>query len=508
MRRRGHAGACTPASGCAGSTPGGAVPAHVHSYEESLYVARRAAWSCRHRARRSRLGPGRLRADPGRRAALAAQRRRRPRRGARGCRRPLPRPALRPRHPARARAGRRPSRSPVDVRDPRTRRFGHIDPAQHGPGAADPGPARRVGEHAHRAAGLQRDHREDDGRLRPRRRAVDDVHGAVRAGRRGRRARPPVRGDLPDPRGRGRGDLRRRRRTCSSRATSRGPASGCVHGFRNVGDGPVRWLETQAPQPPGAALATGSPGTGTTCDNGSARRTADADRGDRRDVRDRAGGRPRAARRAATRWCSPGATPTGRRRWRRRVGGSTSRGIALDLTDTHGAGRRAGRRRAGRPAGDRRDRARPEHRSPTTTSTGRPGWRCSSWSATPRWSTRCCRGWTTTSSIVLFGGRAKDRPYPGSTTVSTVNGGVVGLVHTLAARAGADPGQRAPPGHRRRQPVLVGQAGGGARRLRLAHADRAAGDDGRHRRRASTSCWRTAAVNAINLYVDGGWLLT
>jgi len=35
------------------------------------------------------------------------------------------------------------------------------------------------------------------------------------------------------------------------------------------------------------------------------------------------------------------------------------------------------------------------------------------------------------SSIVLFGGLAKDRPYPGSTTVSTVNGGVVGLVRTL-----------------------------------------------------------------------------
>jgi quercetin dioxygenase-like cupin family protein len=26
---------------------------------------------------------------------------------------------------------------------------------------------------------------------------------------------------------------------------------GAVHSFRNVGDGPVRWLETQAPQPPG-----------------------------------------------------------------------------------------------------------------------------------------------------------------------------------------------------------------------------------------------------------------
>ena len=33
---------------------------------------------------------------------------------------------------------------------------------------------------------------------------------------------------------------------------------------------------------------------------------------------------------------------------------------------------------------------------------------------------------------MLFGGQAKERPYPGSTTVSTVNGGVVGLVHTLA----------------------------------------------------------------------------
>ena len=36
------------------------------------------------------------------------------------------------------------------------------------------------------------------------------------------------------------------------------------------------------------------------------------------------------------------------------------------------------------------------------------------------------------SSIVLFGGLAKDRPYPGSTTVSTVNGGIVGMVVTLA----------------------------------------------------------------------------
>lgn len=35
------------------------------------------------------------------------------------------------------------------------------------------------------------------------------------------------------------------------------------------------------------------------------------------------------------------------------------------------------------------------------------------------------------SSIVIFGGVAKDRPYPGSTFVSTVNGGVVGMLRTL-----------------------------------------------------------------------------
>jgi len=36
------------------------------------------------------------------------------------------------------------------------------------------------------------------------------------------------------------------------------------------------------------------------------------------------------------------------------------------------------------------------------------------------------------SSIVLFGGLAKSRPYPGSTTVTTVNGGITTMVHSLA----------------------------------------------------------------------------
>lgn len=37
-----------------------------------------------------------------------------------------------------------------------------------------------------------------------------------------------------------------------------------------------------------------------------------------------------------------------------------------------------------------------------------------------------------TSSIVLFGGLAKANPYPGSTMVSIVNGGTLGMVRTLA----------------------------------------------------------------------------
>ena len=36
------------------------------------------------------------------------------------------------------------------------------------------------------------------------------------------------------------------------------------------------------------------------------------------------------------------------------------------------------------------------------------------------------------AAVVLFGGLALERPYPGSTTVSAVNGGVVGIVHSLA----------------------------------------------------------------------------
>ena len=137
--------------------PGGRVPSHVHSYEESLYVARRAGRASRRPARRRGSGPGDYGLIP---VGVPHSLRNEGDEEARFARMsaPVPRPDARLRHPAGAGPRRDRRRSPADVRDPRTRRYGHIDRGAHGPGAAVAGPAGGVGEHAHRAARLQRDH--------------------------------------------------------------------------------------------------------------------------------------------------------------------------------------------------------------------------------------------------------------------------------------------------------------------------------------------------------------
>ena len=107
----------------------------------------------------------------------------------------------------------------------------------------------------------------------------------------------------------------------------------------------------------------------------------------------------------------------------------------------------------------------------------------------------------------VFGGRAKDRPYPGSTTVSTVNGAVVGMVNALAT-------ELAPIRVNAIHPGIVGDSpfwsGKPAAVLEGTSPARRPGGwrHGRHRRTRSTSCSRTASVNAVKLDVDGGWLLT
>ena len=145
-----------------------------------------------------------------------------------------------------------------------------------------------------------------------------------------------------------------------------------------------------------------------------------------------------------------------RRRRRRRVGAGHHLRPRGARVDRGGARRRRARSIASRSSPSTATRT----PSPTTPSSARSAWSRSSSSATRRSSARSGRRLSDSSSVVLFGGMAKERPYPGSTTVTTVNGGVVGLTRTLVEELAADPRELDPPGRRRRQPVLVGEAGG------------------------------------------------
>ena len=107
------------------------------------------------------------------------------------------------------------------------------------------------------------------------------------------------------------------------------------------------------------------------------------------------------------------------------------------------------------------------------------------------------------AAIVMFGGLALQRPYPGSTTVSTVNGGVIGLMHAMIL-------ELAPIRVNVIHPGFVGDSPYWRDRD-LSHVV------------ARTPCGRLAqmadivdavafllrnpAVNGVSLNVDGGWLL-
>lgn len=111
------------------------------------------------------------------------------------------------------------------------------------------------------------------------------------------------------------------------------------------------------------------------------------------------------------------------------------------------------------------------------------------------------------SSIVVFGGLAMERPYPGSTTVTTVNGAVASMVHTLAvelapvrvnalhpAIVGDSPYWQAKPAH-----VLEGF------RSRTPLGRLVSVGDVVH---ACTFLLENRAITGTNLKIDGGWLLT
>jgi NAD(P)-dependent dehydrogenase (short-subunit alcohol dehydrogenase family) len=109
------------------------------------------------------------------------------------------------------------------------------------------------------------------------------------------------------------------------------------------------------------------------------------------------------------------------------------------------------------------------------------------------------------SSILVYGGLARDRPYPGSTTVTTVNGGVTGLVRTLVIElapirvnaihngiVGDSPQWRDMPPERRK--ALVDRTPIG-RLVTMAESMSAA-----------RFLLENRAINGIDLSVDGGWM--
>ncbi|MFI6562489.1 SDR family NAD(P)-dependent oxidoreductase [Streptomyces sp. NPDC050534] len=110
------------------------------------------------------------------------------------------------------------------------------------------------------------------------------------------------------------------------------------------------------------------------------------------------------------------------------------------------------------------------------------------------------------SAIVLFGGQAKERPYPGATTVATVNAGVRGLVNTLAVELApvrvnaVHPGVVGDSPYWRDKPEEV-LAGLRARTPTGRLATMADVVD------AVDFLLRNRSVNAVELSVDGGWLL-
>jgi len=114
---------------------------------------------------------------------------------------------------------------------------------------------------------------------------------------------------------------------------------------------------------------------------------------------------------------------------------------------------------------------------------------------------------TENASIVLFGGLAKDRPYPGSTTVSTINGGITGMVHTLAVELSPVRVNAIHPGIVGDSPfwstkpaeVLDGYRGRTPTGELATMADVAD---------AAEFLLRNRSVNGVDLNVDGGWMLT
>jgi NAD(P)-dependent dehydrogenase (short-subunit alcohol dehydrogenase family) len=111
------------------------------------------------------------------------------------------------------------------------------------------------------------------------------------------------------------------------------------------------------------------------------------------------------------------------------------------------------------------------------------------------------------ASILLFGGLAMRRPYPGSTTITTVNGGISSLVRTLAVELAPIRVNAIHPGVVGDTPAWSGKPESVLENLRartpigrLASIEDIVD--------AAEFLLENRAVNGVNLEVDGGWMLT
>jgi len=110
---------------------------------------------------------------------------------------------------------------------------------------------------------------------------------------------------------------------------------------------------------------------------------------------------------------------------------------------------------------------------------------------------------TPDTSIVLFGGLAMMRPYPGSTTVTTVNGGISSMVRTLAS-------ELAPIRVNAVHPGIVGDSPEWAEKnLDMVVARTPIGRTVTMAEIVDATLFllRNGGVNGVNLLVDGGTLV-
>ena len=113
---------------------------------------------------------------------------------------------------------------------------------------------------------------------------------------------------------------------------------------------------------------------------------------------------------------------------------------------------------------------------------------------------------TEDGAVLMYGGQAQARPYPGSTTVSTVNGGVLGMVRTLAVEA-------APIRVNGIHPGVIGDSPYWADKPKDALDALAARTpigrlvNMRELSEAALFLLENGAVNGLNLPADGGWTL-